>query len=187
MSRLSNDARVLDHAVQKIGTRKEIASGAGVGITAGTGTIWHGWVDAISETVRKATVFIDITGLTDVTAGDIIGVAASDDVAHIGRLLGNQVGTPSAGYMTCLVAPVGGDADINLYSAVEGTGAEDVAITTLDETLLLNAGDWTQGLTQKLAAVPAVDEYLYLVNGANTGAAYTAGAFKIEIFGTITL
>ncbi len=99
------------------------------------------------------------------------------------------MGTPLYGYMECIEAPATGEPDIDVYSAVEGTGTEDSAITALDETALLDAAaDWTINTKKHFSAVPANDEYLYLVgSGAGTDATYTAGIFKIVIVGTTTL
>ena len=189
MSRLSNDARVLDHAVQKIGTRKAFVTEAGAGVTGGTGTIWYGTVEALTETARKTTIWIDLTGLHGGgTAGDIIGVDGGTASCHLGRLDPDRNGTIDFGWVTCLELPAGGDVDVDLYSAVESTGAQDAAITGLDETAMLNGGDWTAGLRQAISAVPGnTNDYLYLTNGSATDAAYTAGRFEIVLFGNVTL
>ena len=85
--------------------------------------------------------------------------------------------------MTCFEAPTGGDPDINVHSATEGTGVEDGAISDLTETLLVNAGDATLGSVVIFTAVPAADEFLYLTLGDTTNADYTAGKLLIELFG----
>jgi hypothetical protein len=92
-------------------------------------------------------------------------------------------GTILAGRMTCFEAPAGGDPDINVHSATEGTGVEDGAISDLTETLLVNAGDATTGSVVTFTGVPAADEFLYLTLGATTDADYTAGKLLIELFG----
>ena len=83
--------------------------------------------------------------------------------------------------MTCFEAPTGGDPDINVHSATEGTGVEDGAISSLTETLLVNAGDATLG--SKVIFTLITDEFLYLTLGDTTNADYTAGKLLIELFG----
>jgi hypothetical protein len=85
--------------------------------------------------------------------------------------------------MECFEAPAGGDPDINVHSATEGTGVEDGAIGDLTETLLVNAGDATLGSKVYFTAVPAADEFLYLTTGDATDADYTAGKLFIELMG----
>ena len=79
--------------------------------------------------------------------------------------------------------------DIDLYSATVGTGQEGVAngVASLTETALVTSGAaWTSGRTLGFTAVPAANEFLYLVAGAAGGdsSAFTAGKFLIELFGT---
>ena len=87
--------------------------------------------------------------------------------------------------MTCLEAPAGGVTDIDLYSATEGTGKFDDAVTGLTETALITAGGaWTNGATKAATTVPLSTEYLYLTGGAGgTAATYTAGKFLITLLG----
>jgi hypothetical protein len=132
----------------------------------------------------KTTIFLDLTGLRSTASGDIIGDDGTSEACHIGRILAGKSGTIVAGRVTCLEAPTGGDPDIDIFSAVEGTGAEDAAITGLDETQLVDTGDHTLGSVDVLTAFPADGEYLYLVAGATTDADYTAGKLLIEMWGT---
>ena len=85
--------------------------------------------------------------------------------------------------MECFEAPAGGDPDINIHSATEGTGVEDGAIADLTETLLVNAGDATLGSKVFFSAVPAADQFLYLTTGAATDADYTAGKLTKSLSG----
>lgn len=157
-------------------------------IEAGSG------IDGIAETYKagivqsgplvETRIFIDLTGLNSSAAGDIIG----DDAAancHIGQITVARNGTMIGGKVECLETPAGGEPDIDLYSAAEATGTEDAAITGLTETALLNAGaDWTAGTSMGLTALPADEEYLYLVaSGGGTDDAYTAGKFLITLYG----
>lgn len=163
----------------------ELITGAGAGVTGGTGTIYK------TETMRsgsfyKINIFVDLTGLGSSTTDlDIIGQGVS--VAHIGRLSAAEAGTTVQGIrMTCLELPATGVTDIDLYSAVESTGVFDAGIGTLTETALITAGGvWTNGAVKGATTVPGNTEYLYLVNGAaGVVGTYTAGKFLIEIYGT---
>jgi hypothetical protein len=151
----------------------------GTGISTGVGTICkaHG---AINEGIYVVRVLVDLTGLNSGgTANDIIGVDGASN-CYIARL---PAMTVLGGRMTCLETPAGGDTDIDLYSANEGTGAEDAAVTGLTETLLINAGAQTVGTVTFLAADPTANQYLYLAGQSTANATYTAGRFLIEIFG----
>lgn len=162
-----------------------LASGAGAGITDGTGTIYKTAVQIIGG-IYKTTLLLDLTGLASSTTDlDIIGTGTS--AAYIAKLTAAECGgTILAIAMKCLEAPAGGIADIDLYSAVEGTGKFDDAVaSTLTETALITAGgSWTNGTTKAATTAPAATEYLYLTGGAGgTAATYTAGKFLIEIYG----
>jgi hypothetical protein len=151
----------------------------GTGISTGTGTICKAHA-AINEGVYLVRILVDLTGLNSGgTANDIIGVNGASN-CYIARL---PAMTVLGGRMTCLETPAGGDTDIDLYSANEGTGAEDAAVTGLTETLLINAGAQTVGTVTFLAADPTANQYLYLAGQSTADATYTAGRFLIEIFG----
>jgi hypothetical protein len=134
--------------------------------------------------VITTTIFIDLTGLRSTASGDIIGVNGTSNPCHIGQITAAQNGTIIAGSMECFEAPTGGDPDINVHSATEGTGVEDGAISSLTETLLVNSGDATLGSKVFFTAFPAADEFLYLTLGATTDADYTAGKLLITLIGT---
>jgi hypothetical protein len=77
-----------------------------------------------------------------------------------------------------------GDTDLDLYSATEGTGVEDTAISALTEVQLINAGTQSSGTVTAAASMPAANtDYLYLVGQGTANAAYTAGKFLIELYG----
>ena len=163
---------------------------AGTGITGGTGTVYKANVEVAGDLITT-TILIDLTGLRNTAAGDIIGVDGTSNVCHIGQITAALNGTIFAGEMTCLETPAGGEPDIDLYSADEGTGIEDGAVSSLTENALVTAGqDWIAGLSANqynsagLTAFPAADEYLYLVGGGGTtDADYTAGIFRITLYG----
>jgi len=158
-----------------------IANPAGVGITAGTGTVYETSV-ARNNGIVTTSIMIDLTGLqSGGTAGDIIGKNGAG-VAYIGRIVTADNGTVFGVRMTCYELPAGGDTDIDLYSATEGTGVEDVAISTLTETQIINSGTLALG-SAVFGTDIAANQYLYLVGNGTANAAYTAGRLLIEIFG----
>lgn len=159
------------------------AMAAGVGITAGTGTICKHSVVKYGGIIRTS-ILIDLTGLASSTTDlDIIGVAGGG--AHIGQITAARNGTILTGRMTCLEVPAGGADDIDFYSATVSTGAFDAGIAALTETALITAGEaWALGAVKVIAAMPPADGYLYLTGGeAGTAATYTAGKFLIELEG----
>ena len=155
---------------------------AGTGITTGSGTIYRTAVQRVGGIITTR-ILIDLTGLRSTGSGDIIGVNGTALVCHIGQITAAQNGTILTGSMECFEAPAGGDPDINIHSATEGTGVEDGAIGDLTETLMVNAGDATLGSKVYFEAVPAADQFLYLTTGAATDADYTAGKLFIELMG----
>ena len=155
---------------------------AGTGITGGTGTIYRSSVMR-SGGIITTRILIDLTGLRSTANGDIIGVNGTSNVCHIGQITAARNGTIIAGSMECFEAPAGGDPDINVHSATEGTGVEDGAIADLTETLLVNAGDASLGSKVYFTGLPAADEFLYLTLVATTDADYTAGKLVIELIG----
>ena len=154
------------------------ATGAGI---EGTAAVYETSVKTENGIVTTS-IMIDLTGLqSGGTAGDIIGKNGSG-VAYIARITAADNGTVFGVKMTCFEAPAGGDTDIDLYSATEGTGVEDVAISTLTETQIINSGTLSLGTTAFGTDI-AADQYLYLVGQGTANAAYTAGRLLIEIYG----
>ena len=160
----------------------KLGTEAGAGITGGTGTIYRSSVIREGGIITTR-ILIDLTGLRSTANGDIIGINGTSEVCHIGQITAAENGTIIAGSMECFEAPAGGDPDINVHSATEGTGVEDGAIADLTETLLVNAGDASLGSKVYFTALPAADEFLYLTLGATTDADYTAGKLLIELIG----
>jgi len=155
---------------------------AGTGITTGSGTIYRSSVFR-SGGIITTRILIDLTGLRSTGSGDIIGVNGTSLVCHIGKITTASNGTILTGRMTCFEAPSGGDPDINVHAADEGTGVEDGAIGDLTETLLVNAGDATLGSEVIFTAFPTDGQFLYLTTGDATDADYTAGKLLIELLG----
>ena len=163
----------------------EATGGAGI---EGTAAVYVTQVNRLKSDVTtnvnivKTTIMIDLTGLKDGgTAGDIIGKDGSG-VAFIGHVTTANHGTVFGVTMTCLETPAGGDTDIDLFSATEGTGVNDTAIGDLTETQIINAGAASAG-TVVAGGDIAADQFLYLVSQGTGDATYTAGRFLIEITG----
>lgn len=129
-------------------------------------------------------ILIDLTDLIGSTTDlDIIG---KDGVAsHVGQVTTALNGVIKAGKVTCLEVPAGGADDLDFYSATVATGAEDVDVTTLTETVLVTSGGaWTAGASKGMTAVPPANDYIYIVNGeASVPGTFTAGKFLIELYG----
>jgi len=154
----------------------------GAGFT-GTGTLYKSSVIHQGDLIITR-IFIDLTGTNcGGTAGDIIGDDGTSDPCHIGQVTAAQNGTIFFGQMRCVETPAGGDTDIDLYAADEGTGVEDGAIGSLTETQIVNGGTHTAGDVDLIAASPGADQYLYLVGQGGGDATYTAGQFLIELYG----
>jgi hypothetical protein len=159
-----------------------LTTGAGVGITNGTGTVYESGITTAGSIVTTR-ILLDLTGLdSSGTAGDIIGVAAGG-AAQLGQFTTAQNGTIFGGRITCLEVPTGGDPDVDFWTADEATGAFDTAISTLTgEVQLVNTGDWTLE-TDTMTNLPGANQYLYATAGATDDATYTAGKFLIEVYG----
>lgn len=167
-----------------LGPAAGLTLGAGAGFTGGVGAVYKSAVYRLGA-IYVTDIILDLTGTSSSTTDlDIIGTGAS--VAYIAKLTAAECGaTIFSVSMTCLEAPAGGVADIDLYSATEGTGVFDAGIGTLAETAVITSGGaWTNGVTKGATTVPLATEYLYLTGGAGgTAAAYTAGKFLITIYG----
>tara|TARA_R110002126_G_scaffold12890_2_gene55347 strand:- start:716 stop:1333 length:618 start_codon:yes stop_codon:yes gene_type:complete len=168
------------------GSKMAVEAEAGAGIE-GTAETYITQVERFKSDVDtnvnlvKTTIMLDLTGLQSTAAGDIIGKNGSG-VAYLGQVTTANSGVVFGVTMECFEAPAGGDPDIDLYSATEATGVEDSPISDLTETLIINAGDAAVG-TRVAGGTIVADQYLYLVAGATTDAAYTAGRLVITILG----
>ncbi len=134
--------------------------------------------------IIKTEIAIDLTGLkSTATNGDIIG---DTGVSYIAQITTAVNGVIIAGQVGCGEVPTTGDDDIDIYSATEGTGAYDGAITDLVETALVTSGGaYAIGTVKPFTALPAADEYLYLTTGDVTAGTYDAGKIFIELWGTV--
>lgn len=159
------------------------ALSAGAGFTSGTGTLHKSSVSK-DGTIFVTRIFVDLTGANcGGTAGDIIGDDGTSDPCHIGQITSSLNGSIFFGQMRCIETPAGGDTDIDLYVADEGTGVEDGAISSLTETQIINGGTQSAGDVDLFSANPSANQYLYLVGQGGGDATYTAGQFLIELYG----
>ena len=155
----------------------------GAGIAPVTNSSYAASVTKIGS-LFKTTILIDLTGLRSTASGDIIGDDGTTTPAHIGQITAAVNGTIFAGRISCLETPAGGDPDINLFAATDGTAHEDDAISGITgQASLCNAGDHSAGGFDMLTAFPAANSYLYLVAGDTTDADYSAGILLIELWG----
>ena len=158
---------------------------AGTGVTTATGGFSYHRVTKVGD-LFKTEILLDITGLNDGdTAADVVGKDADTANCHIGQITAAVNGTIIAGRMTCLEAPAGGHADLDLWTANEGTLAQDVAISTATgEVQLVQAATWADGDMIPFDAFPPAGDYLILVTGTQgSDADYTGGQFLIEMWG----
>lgn len=154
---------------------------SGAGISPVTNSIFK-TSTVVNNNIVTTTILLDLTGLqSGGTAGDIIGKNGSG-AAYLGQITAANNGTILGVSMTCLEAPVGGDADIDLYSANEATGVEDTAISALTETQVINSGTFSVGTIARGNTI-AANQYLYLVGQGTSNAAYSAGRLLIVITG----
>ena len=176
------DSDITAVSVQDSGTGSNGLT-AGAGITSGTDTVYHSWIER-NGNIIKTSIYIDLDGLQGPgTIGDIIGVNDSTDPAHIGQITTARNGVIFAGKVSCFETPAGGDPDINIYAADEGSGVEDSAIADLTETSLVNTGDHSTGSEDIFTSLPTANQYLYLTTGDVTAVEYTAGKLLIELYG----
>lgn len=140
----------------------------------------------LNGTLKVTRIMVDLTGLVgSATDLDIIGNTGGASSAHVGQVTVALNGTMVGGRVTCLEVPAGGSTDIDFYSANESTGAQDGAVTSLTETVLVTSGGaWTSGASKGMTTVPPANDYLYICNGAASGGTFSAGKFLIELFGT---
>ena len=158
----------------------------GAGISAGSGTYYSASVVREGNIIRTD-INIDLTGLASTTTDlDIIGTAG---VCHIGQITDAVNGRIMGGTMTCFEVPATGADDIDLYAAVEGTGAYDGIVTDLtsDAAVITAGGAWSLGEVQTFTAdAIAANDYLYLTCGeAGTVGTYTAGRLHITMYGRV--
>ncbi len=162
---------------------QNMTNSPGAGISGASGNIYKTSVQK-NGLVTTSRIFINMLNLqSSTTDADIIG--RSTTPAYITLLTAQQGTTIFAVTMQCLELPATGVTDIDIYSATEGTGVFDDAISGLTETQIISsAGAWTAGRSIAGVAVPLNTEYLYFTNGTSgTVGTYSAGKFLITLYG----
>jgi len=180
VNNLFADSDITAVSVQDSGTGSNGLT-AGVGITGGTGTVYHSWIER-NGNIIKTSIYIDLTGLgSSATANDIIGVAGGP--AHIGQITAARNGTIFAGKITCLETPTSNMNDLDLAASATGTDEFDAAVTS--PTVLVNTGGVSINAIEALALLPAANDYLYITSAQTTAVATAAaGILLIELYGT---
>jgi len=156
------------------------------GLTAGSGfsdaALYKSWKE-IDGAITKTSILIDLTGIRSTAGDDIIGNDGAAS-ANIGQYRVKSCGTIFAATLQCFEVPAGGDPDINLAAADEADLAEDSALSSgTNPVTIMNNGDLSAGFSGFSTALPADNQYLYLVAGDGTDADYTTGVILITLYG----
>ncbi len=156
----------------------------GTGISAVTNAICVSGVSEIGGLTRTE-ILVDLTDLVcPDTIDDIIGGTGGAANSHIGQITTALNGVVHAATLYGHELPAGGDPDIEIWTAGDGTLAQGVLITDeSDEVQLVVPGDMSATSVDNFSAWPAADQYLYMVAGTVTAAAYTAGRFVLVLWG----
>jgi len=168
-----------------LGTTEPMSAGAG--ITTGVGTVIKYGVVRVGK-IFTTQIYIDLTGLSSSAGvGDLIGKTGTTGVS-IGKITTAVNGTIVAGTVTCLEVALGGDPDVDIWTATDNVGVQDASVTTLTGQIQqTNNGDYTLGMVGAFMStvVPAPNSYLYLSHGTGGHVgAYTAGKLLITLYGT---
>ena len=143
------------------------------------------FVSKVGGTITT-TILIDLHGgfVGSATGDRIIGVGTSAN-AYIAELTKEVNGIPILLEFGCVEVPTGGDPDINVDISATGTTASGAAVAS--GTQMMNNGDLTLGYynaVDSAATMAALSKkFIYLVQGAATNAAYSAGKIWIRITG----
>jgi hypothetical protein len=188
---ITQDVHGFDQAV--VGTNLSTSYGAGALSTEHAPRIYQ----YQERGVIISKILVDLTGLAgNNDEGDVIGLAAGG-AAYIFKYVQGETGVIFKIDMTCLELPTSGSnnlLDIDLRSNSSAT-----TVATGDgngfTAVIAAGGDWLLGATKSTlqentaspapAALPAANDYLYLVEGAASGGAntFTAGKYMITIYG----
>ena len=167
------------------------ATDAGAGFSASSYDTNHGTIGQIQGEVIT-TIFIDIAagdgglGLSSGThANDAIGIADSSNPAYFTRITTLKNGIVYGGELICVEAPVGGEDSIGVFANSSGSIAPDADAS---EHAICAASNQTLGKRTAFSITTHgnQDDYLYLIQGDTTDAAYTAGKFIVRLFGAPT-
>ena len=159
-----------------------VPNAIGSGVPAAATNIF---VTKIGGTITT-TILIDLHGgyAGSASVDRIIGTGTSAN-AYIAELTKEVNGIPILLEFGCTEVPTGGDPDINVDISATGTTASGAAVAS--GTQMMDNGDLTLGYYNAVdagAVMAALSKkYIYLVQGAATNAAYTAGKIWIRITG----
>ncbi len=179
-----NSTDSVEYVEKDVGTIANALVGTGIS-SGGTAFVKESIVR--SGDIITTKLIVDLIGLSS-AAGvlDIIGESAAANCWFY-QVTTAKNGVIQQGTLECLVTPVTGDADVDLYSAADSTGTENEAVTSLtDDVLLVNGASMvrTDG-ADEFALVPPADDYLYLAGAGTTVGAYSAGRFLITMIGMV--
>jgi len=143
------------------------------------------FVNKVGGTIVTS-ILVDLHGGFDGSASvDRVIGDGTEANAYIAELTKEVNGIPILLEFGCVEVPTGGDPDINVDISATGTTAGGTAPTST--TQMMNNGDLTLGYYNSVdagAVMAALSKkYVYLVAGAATNAAYTAGKIWIRITG----
>jgi hypothetical protein len=138
-------------------------------------------------TLITTEIVVDLSTLIgSATDLDIIGESAAAN-CNWGQITTAKCGTLIGGKVECLELPAGGADDIDFYSSNVATGTQDVIITDAalgtETALVTSGGAWASGTVKGMTGLPTANDYIYIVNGEAAGGTYTAGKFRITLYG----
>lgn len=154
----------------------------GAGFSAATGEAHNVSVLRAGDVITTR-ILVDVTGLTSPSTTSLVIGSATAVTCHIGQITTAVNGVIWGGKFECLETPATGELDIDLTYSTRSTATEGAAIGTL----LCNTGELNKAGVARLSADPPANSYLYLATGGGSGgtsAAYTAGQFLIELWGS---
>ena len=163
---------------------RQQATAPGAGFSASNYTFNTGSVGTINGEVLTS-IFIDIHALglsSGTNANDAIGIAGSSSPAYFTRITTGVNGIVYGGELICVEAPLGGEDSIGVFANSSGTIAPDADAS---QHAICAAANQTLGKRTAFSITSGgnQDDYLYLVQGDTTDAAYSAGKFIIRLFG----
>lgn len=166
------------------------ANSPGTGFSAAAYTSNTGITGLIQGEVITS-IFLDIhaLGLSSGThAKDAIGIADSSNPAYFTQITQTKNGVVYAGELICVEEPVGGDTSIGVFANTSGSIAPDANASEDSNHEICAASTQTLGKRTAFTITSGgnQNDYLYLVQGGTTDAAYSAGKFIVRLFGAPT-
>ncbi len=195
LSVASNGVTTISDAVLTNLTLDDLTVNGNMVVTSDTPTATGSGFDAVSPSVRISNINGEIvtTILVDIGAGSIVSSAATNK--FIGEALSNnayltKLSSDKNGYiyratMACIEAPATGDAEIDLYLAINNPSTGGDAIGELQ---VIDSGEsWVLGKHVDSGSftitVGAKDYYVGLAHVNISDNTYTSGKFIIKLYG----